>query len=110
MDLGLSEDQEMLRQFGREFLEKECPETHVREMEADEKGYSPELWRKMAEQGWFGLIIPEEYGGVGMTFMDLVVLTEEFGRALLPGPALPTIVATIALLEGASDGQKQQYL
>jgi alkylation response protein AidB-like acyl-CoA dehydrogenase len=110
MDLGLSDDQQMLQQFARDFLEKECPESHVREMEVDEQGYSPDLWRKMAEQGWFGLIIPETYGGVGMTFMDLIVLVEEFGRSLLPGPALPTIVSSVALLEAANEEQKQAYL
>src|SRR4030042_1669590 len=67
MDLGLSEEQEMLRNFARDFLEKECPETLVRAMEDDEKGHSPELWQKMAQQGWQGLIIPEKYGGHGMT-------------------------------------------
>src|SRR5688500_13946958 len=110
MDLGLSEEQEMLREFARDFLEKESPESHVREMEDDEKGYSPALWQKMAEQGWTGLIVPEAYGGVGMTYMDLIILAEEFGRALTPGPYLPNCVATIALLEAASEEQKQQYL
>src|SRR4030042_444534 len=70
MDLGLSEEQEMLRNFARDFLEKECPETLVRAMEDDEKGHSPELWQKMAQQGWQGLIIPEKYGGHGMPFAD----------------------------------------
>ena len=51
MDLGLSEEQELLKNAARDFLEKECPETLVRQMEEDEKGYSPELWKKMAEQG-----------------------------------------------------------
>ncbi|OGO53076.1 MAG: hypothetical protein A2148_05020 [Chloroflexi bacterium RBG_16_68_14] len=111
MDLGLSEEQELLKNFARDFLEKECPEKHVREMEEDEKGYSPELWKKMAEQGWQGLIIPEQYGGSGMGFIDLIILTEEFGRALVPGPFIPTAVGgAIALLEGGSDEQKQQYL
>jgi alkylation response protein AidB-like acyl-CoA dehydrogenase len=110
MDLGLSEEQQMLREFARDFLEKECPETHVREMEEDEKGFSQDLWRKMAEQGWMGLIVPDTYGGVGMTYMDLVILIEEFGRALVPGPFIPNAVATIALLEAASDAQKQEYL
>src|SRR6266480_3289408 len=110
MDLGLSEEQQMLREFARDFLEKECPETHVREMEEDEKGFSQDLWRKMAEQGWMGLIVPDTYGGVGMTYMDLVILVEEFGRALVPGPFIPNAVATIALLEAASDAQKQEYL
>ena len=110
MDLGLSEEQEMLREFARDFLEKECPESLVREMEEDERGYSPDLWRKMAEQGWSGLIVPEAYGGVGMTYLDLVILIEEFGRALVPGPFIPNCVATIALLEAASEAQKQANL
>src|SRR3990170_1049278 len=111
MDLGLTEEQELLKSSAREFLEKECPETHVREMEEDEKGYSPDLWKKMAELGWQGLIIPEEYGGQGFTYLDLVVLTEEFGRALVPGPFLPTAVGgAIALLEAGSDDQKKEYL
>ncbi len=111
MDLGLSEEQDLLKNFARDFLEKECPEKHVREMEEDEKGYSPELWKKMAEQGWHGLIIPEEHGGSGMGYIDLVILIEEFGRALVPGPFIPTAVGgAIALLEGGSDEQKKQYL
>ena len=110
MDLGLSEEQEMLRQFARDFLEKECPESHVRDMEEDDRGYSPELWAKMAEQGWMGLVIPEAYGGVGMGYLDLIILVEEFGRALVPGPFIPNCVATIALLEAADEAQKQAHL
>jgi alkylation response protein AidB-like acyl-CoA dehydrogenase len=111
MDLGLSEEQELLKNFARDFLEKECPETLVREMEEDEKGYSPDLWKKMAEQGWQGLIVPPEYGGSGMTFLDLVVLLEEFGRALVPGPFIPTAVGgAIALMETGSEEQKKEYL
>ncbi len=110
MDLGLSEEQEMLRNFARDFLEKECPEQHVRDMEEDEKGYSPELWKKMAEQGWQGLNISPDHGGAGMGFMDLIILIEEFGRALVPGPFIPTVVSSIALQEAASDAQKKQWL
>ncbi len=111
MDLGLSEEQDLLKNAARDFLEKECPEAHVREMEEDEKGYSPELWKKMAEQQWQGLMIPDQYGGTGMSYLDLVILTEEFGRALVPGPFIPTAVGgAIALLEAGSDAQKEQYL
>jgi len=92
MDLGLDEQQEMLKNFARDFLEKECPEQLVRAMEDDEKGYSPELWQKMAQQGWMGLIIPENYNGTGMNICELVVLLEEFGRALVPGPFISTVV------------------
>jgi alkylation response protein AidB-like acyl-CoA dehydrogenase len=111
MDLGLDEQQEMLKNFARDFLEKECPEQLVRQMEEDEKGYSPELWQKMAQQGWMGLIIPEEYGGTGMNVCELVVLLEEFGRALVPGPFIPTVVlGGVPIMEAGTDEQKKQYL
>jgi alkylation response protein AidB-like acyl-CoA dehydrogenase len=111
MDLGLSEEQEMLKNFARDFLEKECPEKLVRDMEEDEKGYSPELWQKMAEQGWQGLVIPPEYGGSGMTFVDLIILLEEFGRALVPGPFTPTVIGgAIPIIEIGSEEQKKEFL
>ncbi|MBK6561049.1 acyl-CoA dehydrogenase family protein [Candidatus Amarobacter glycogenicus] len=110
MDLGLSEEQELLKNSAREFLEKECPEEHVRAMEEDEKGYSPELWKKMADLGWQGLMIPEEHGGAGFSFLDLAVLVEEFGRALVPGPFIPNQVAAAILLAAGSDAQKKKYL
>ena len=111
MDLGLDEQQEMLKNFARDFLEKECPESLVREMEEDEKGYSPQLWKKMAEQGWMGLVIPENYGGAGMSLCELVVLLEEFGRALVPGPFISTVVlAATPIMEAGSEEQKKQYL
>ena len=111
MDLGLSEEQELLKNSARDFLEKECPESLVREMEDDEKGYSPGLWKKMAEQGWQGLLIPENYGGAGFGYLDLVVLIEEFGRAVVPGPFISTAVGgVLPLIEGGSDDQKAKYL
>jgi alkylation response protein AidB-like acyl-CoA dehydrogenase len=111
MDLGLDEQQEMLKNFARDFLEKECPESLVREMEEDEKGYSPELWKKMAQQGWMGLIIPDSYNGTGMNVCELVVLLEEFGRALVPGPFISTVVlGGVPIMEAGTEEQKQQFL
>jgi alkylation response protein AidB-like acyl-CoA dehydrogenase len=111
MDLGLDEQQEMLKNFARDFLEKECPEQLVRAMEEDEKGYSPELWQKMAQQGWMGLIIPENYDGTGMNVCELVVLLEEFGRALVPGPFISTVVlGGVPIMEAGTEEQKQQFL
>ncbi len=111
MDLGLSEEQELLKKAARDFLEKECPETLVREMEEDERGYSPDLWKKMAEQGWHGLLVPDDLGGAGFGYLDLVILIEEFGRALVPGPFISTVVGgTLPLLEGGTDQQKQYAL
>jgi alkylation response protein AidB-like acyl-CoA dehydrogenase len=111
MDLGLSEQQELLKNAARDFLEKECPETLVREMEEDEKGYSPDLWKKMAEQGWQGLLIPEAYGGADFGYLDLIILIEEFGRALVPGPFISTQVGgVLPLLEGGTEQQKSYAL
>ena len=111
MDLGLDEQQELLKNFARDFLEKECPESLVREMEEDEQGYSPDLWKKMAAQGWMGLTIPEDQGGAGLTLCELVVLLEEFGRALVPGPFISTVVlGAVPIMEAGTDEQKAQYL
>mgnify|MGYP005843264003 FL=1 len=111
MDLGLDEQQEMLKNFARDFLEKECPESLVRQMEEDERGYSPELWQKMAQQGWMGLIIPEQYGGAGMGLGELVVLLEEFGRSLVPGPFISTVVlGAVPVMEGGTEQQKSWVL
>ena len=111
MDLGLNEAQQMLKNSAREFLDAECPDTLVREMEVDERGYTPELWGKLAEQGWLGLIFPESYGGVGLTFLDLSILLEEMGRAMLPGPFFSTVVlGGMAIMDAGSEEQKQEYL
>jgi len=111
MDLGLSEPQEMLRKIARDFLSTECPKQLVREMEEDEKGYSPELWQKVAELGWQGLPFPEQYGGGEGTFLDLAVLLEEMGRACLPGPFFSTVVlGGLTILDVGSEEQKQEFL
>ncbi len=111
MDLGLSEEQEMLKNFARDFLEKECPEKLVRDMEEDERGYTDALWQGMAGQGWQGLMIPADYGGIGMSFLDLCVLLEEFGRALVPGPFISTtVLGAIPVLLAGSNVQKKRIL
>jgi len=110
MDLRFTETQEILKKMARDFLSTECPKTLVRKLEQSEEGYSPELWKKMAELGWMGLIIPEEYGGMGYTFQDLVVLLEEIGRNILPGPLIATITSTFLILEAGSEEQKKELL
>jgi alkylation response protein AidB-like acyl-CoA dehydrogenase len=111
MDFGLSEEQVMLKTSARDFLEKECPKRLVRQMIDDERGYSPELWKKMAELGWQGLVIPEEFGGAGSSFLDLAVLLEEMGRALLPGPFVSTVVHCARPIAAfGTDEQKRRLL
>ncbi len=111
MDFGLSEEQEMLKTMARDFLEKECPESFVRDILEDEDGYSPEVWRKIADLGWLGLIFPEQYGGTGGSFLDLAVLYEEMGRAMFPSPHLSTVVLCgLTILATGSEEQKAELL
>jgi alkylation response protein AidB-like acyl-CoA dehydrogenase len=110
MDFAFSEEQEMLRSSARDFLTKECPPSYVRRMMEAEDAWDEGMWRKLAEMGWTALGIPEAYGGVG-TFLDLVVVLEEAGRALLPGPFFSTMgLAVPALLEAGSEHQKEKVL
>jgi alkylation response protein AidB-like acyl-CoA dehydrogenase len=111
VNFELDEEQVMLKTSARDFLQQECPKKLVRAMMEDEKGYSPELWKKIADLGWLGLVFPEEYGGVGSSFLDLAVLLEECGRALLPGPFISTVVLTGRPIAVFGDGNlKQQFL
>jgi alkylation response protein AidB-like acyl-CoA dehydrogenase len=106
----------MIKAAAREFLEKECPKDLVRQIENDEKTYSPELWRKMAELNWQGLIFPAEYvpieeGGSGGNFLDLIILMEEIGRALAPVPFLETVIlGGLSVLYGGNEEQKRALL
>ncbi len=110
MDLRFTEAQEILRKMARDFLATECPKSLVRELEQSDKGYSPALWKKMAELGWMGLIIPEEYDGMGYTFQDLTVLMEEMGRNIVPGPFIATVTSTFPILEAGTEAQKKEFL
>jgi alkylation response protein AidB-like acyl-CoA dehydrogenase len=111
MDFGFSEEQEMLRKSARDFLAKEAPMTWVRRMMEDDRGFEDGQWKKMAELGWMGLILPEQYGGSGLDFVDLVVILEEMGRAVLPGPFFSTVIlGGVALAEGGSEAQKRELL
>ncbi len=111
MDLGLSEEQEMLKASARDFLQKECPKKLVRQLDESEEGYSSELWQKMAKQGWMGLVIPGKYGGSDGSLLDLTVLLEEMGYNILPSPFFSTVVlGGLAILAAGSEEQKMEFL
>jgi len=111
MDLGLSEEQTMLKDSAVEFLNAELPKTRVRELFESEDGFAPDIWKQMADLGWTGLIIPEEYGGAGADLQTLGVLYEELGAALAPSPHLSSAVLSALTIEGAgSDEQKKNLL
>ena len=101
----------MLRTMAREFLASECPKSRVRELEKDGKGYDPGTWKRMAELGWMGLHLPEEYQGSSADLMDLVVLMEEMGRNILPGPFFSTVVlAALPIMDFGSKAQQARHL
>src|SRR6266699_1420994 len=111
MNFGFNDEQELLRSTARKFFDNECPSTTVRALMEDTSGMTPELWKKLAEQGWLGLIAPEEHGGMALGIVDLVVLLEEMGRAVVPGPFFSTVLlGGLALLEAGSDAQKKTWL
>lgn len=111
MDLRLSEEQEILKKSAREFLADKFPKKLVKEIEKDEKGYSPQIWQEIAGLGWTGLVFPEQYGGGGMSFLDLAILLEEMGRACFLAPFFPTVIlGGLPILDLGTDEQKQKYL
>lgn len=110
MNFGFTEEQGFLREAVRKWLDDRCPMAEVRRLLKTEDAFSPELWRGLAEQGFLGLLIPEAYGGAGLSWVDLVVVLEETGRTLLPSPLVSTVLATMALREAGSAAQCERWL
>ena len=111
MDITLSKTQQNIAQEARRFLKKECPSEYVQEMFKDAQGMTDDLWQKMAEMDWMAMRIPETFGGLGMEQIDMSLLLEEMGRAVLPGPFFSTVIlAGETILAAGTDTQKRQYL
>jgi alkylation response protein AidB-like acyl-CoA dehydrogenase len=110
MEFDLSKPQKLLKDSAREFLARHCKSKRVRELMSTETANDDELWQAMADQGWTGLVIPEEYGGLGAGLLDLAVVCEEMGRACLPGAFPATLFSTALIDRAASPKQKAEYL
>ncbi|HEY6395703.1 MAG TPA: acyl-CoA dehydrogenase family protein [Candidatus Binataceae bacterium] len=111
MDFGFSEEQEMLRDAAKRFLADNCPTTFVRKMMADATAHDQGFWKKLVDLGWPGLLIPENYGGQGGSFLDMTVIAEEAGKALVPGPFFTQALLAVPLTaEGGSDQLKKDIL
>ncbi|HTK62847.1 MAG TPA: acyl-CoA dehydrogenase family protein [Pseudonocardia sp.] len=108
MDVELSDQQRELAQGAREFLSEQCPASRVRT--AWDEGHDARLWSQLAEVGFLGAVVPEEYGGLGLGDLDLAVLLEEAGRVALPVPLLETAVAALTLLDAGSPEQCKRWL
>ena len=110
MDVLPNEEEQMVKNLAREFLEAECPPRLAREMEKDGLGFPPELWKQMADLGWLGISLPEQYGGQGLPLTYLGLITEELGRAIAPVPFHSTMVAALTIAEAGSEEQKSDLL
>jgi alkylation response protein AidB-like acyl-CoA dehydrogenase len=97
MQFGLSESQQILKNNARKFFSAECPIGEVRRISETATAHDEKLWRNMAEQGFLGVVIPEDAGGMGLGMVELAALAEEMGRSLLPGAFLSTLLASAAI-------------
>ena len=110
MNVLPNEEELMVKNAAREFLAAECPPNLPRAIEQDERGYSVELWEKMAALGWFGISLPESYGGGGLPVTYLGLILEECGRAIAPVPFHSTATAALAVARHGSSEQQQAIL
>jgi alkylation response protein AidB-like acyl-CoA dehydrogenase len=111
MDVTFSKVQQDIAKEARRFLEKECPIDYARAMFEDDLGFRQDVWSKMAEMDWMGIRIPEAYGGLDMGQIDLALVLEQMGRAVLPGPFFSTVMlASEAIIEAGSHSQRDYYL
>jgi alkylation response protein AidB-like acyl-CoA dehydrogenase len=112
VNFAFSEEQEELRRSVRRFLDDKSPVSEVRRLMETTEGYDPAVWSQMGQQlGLQGLTIPEEYGGSGYSYVELIVVLEEMGRSLLCAPYFSTVaLATNALLASGDDAAKKEYL
>lgn len=111
MDIGFTEEQELLRETARKFLDAECDSRFVRARMAEPAAVTDEFWRQLAEQGWLGIVYSEEDGGSGLGLVDLVVLMEEMGRRVMPGPFLSSVLLGGAVIaEAGASAQRREWL
>ncbi len=110
MQFGLSESQQILKDTAKKFFANECPIAQVRKLMETDTAYDPVLWQKLAEQGFTGIIFPEEFGGMGLGIVELILFMEEAGYALLPGPLFSTLMAGAVLQACGSEAQQQKFL
>jgi alkylation response protein AidB-like acyl-CoA dehydrogenase len=112
VELELSEEQAFFQQTTRKFLAAECPVATVRSLEAEPAGFTPDYWRRGADLGWTSMLVPEADGGGSLSehgLLDLVLVAEEMGRLVSPGPLVPVNVVASALADGGSADQRATW-
>jgi alkylation response protein AidB-like acyl-CoA dehydrogenase len=110
MPIGIGEDHEELRRTVRRWIEARCPPEVPRALLDAETETMPSFWDELASQGWLGIHVAEEYGGQGFGMLELAVVVEEMARAVMPGPAVPTMLGAAVVSAGADDAQRKVLL
>ncbi len=111
MNFDLTEEQEMIVDQAAKFVAQESPVGRFRKLRDTERGWEPEMWAKMAEQGWLAIEIPEEQGGFGGSFVDTALILEQLGRGLVPEPFIASVVLACGLLsELGTEAQRDVFL
>ncbi len=111
MNFEFSDEQNLLREQAFGFLQDNCPPSAVRAILDGDAAYDEALWKKIAELGWMATVIPEAYGGLGLSYLELSVIAEELGRAVAPVPFSSSVyLATEAILLAGSEAQKEKWL
>src|SRR5690349_18175528 len=106
MNVSISEEQIMLQDSVRKFVQNEVSLERVRKLAEEPKGLNDELWTRLSEQGWLGILVPEDQGGLGMGVQELAVVAEELGRGVVPGPFLSTVLVSKLISESGNDAAK----
>ncbi|MBW2028964.1 MAG: acyl-CoA/acyl-ACP dehydrogenase [Deltaproteobacteria bacterium] len=109
MDFSFTEEQEILRDTAKRFIQNECGTEFVKQLVDGNREFTDEIWQKMVELGWTSILIPEEYDGLGLSFVDLSVILEEMGKGPLPGPFTSSVVLAGETIRLAENPQKAQH-
>jgi alkylation response protein AidB-like acyl-CoA dehydrogenase len=110
MNFGFTEEQEQLRESARRFLDDRCPIPQSRKFAQTEEAFSPELWSEIIGLGWTAILVPEDHGGLGLSWLEMAVLLEETGRTLAPSPLLSTALATSLILDAGDAAAHARFL
>lgn len=110
MNFEFTDDQRAIKSTAHEFLQARYRPETIRELADDERGFTDEQWRELAELGWTGVTIPEEHGGLGLGAVELVVIAEEMGYALAPSPFFSGTCAALLLVAAGTDAQRERWL
>ena len=110
MNFGFTEEQNLLKEQVQRFMKEACPMTRVREISGSDTSFDKALWQQAGELGWLGLTVPESFGGLGLKWIDLIVVLEAAAEGLCPLPIASHALASVAIMTCASEEQKAQWL